>query len=341
MPFLPSRQATQMRVISLEDHFSTPLDRASIPAPKGLRASTLQHLDDRVGFSVDGGLMDLGAMRLEHMDRAGIDFQVISLTSPGAQGCPADKAVVLARDANDRLHEAVKAHPTRFGGFAALPTVDAEASVKELERCVTELGFLGACVNGHTRGEFLDAPKYWPLFEACEALGVPFYLHPTQPPAAVMASLFQGPVEPFSRAAWGFSMEAGTHFLRLVMSGVFDRFPKLTMILGHLGEGIPFVLDRMNSHTQLTCREAGLKNDVAGYMRENVVVTTSGNFSVAAFVCTVMTLGAERILFSVDWPYEKNEWGAELLARLPISPAELAKVAHQNAERVLRLAPRG
>ena len=225
-------------LITLEDHFSTPMDRGWIPAPRGLRTATIRHLDDRVGFSVDGGLLDLDQVRLDHMDKAGIDYQVISLTSPGAQGCPADLAVSLARDANDRLHDAVKRHPTRFGAFAALPTVDAAASVKELERCITQLGFLGACVNGHTRGEFLDGEQYWPMFEACEALGVPFYLHPTQPPAAVMQSLFQGPVEPFSRAAWGFSIEAGTHFLRLVMAGIFDRFPRLTMILGHLGEGL-------------------------------------------------------------------------------------------------------
>ena len=326
-----------MRVITLEDHFSTPMDRSLTPVPQGRRVSTLQHLDSRVGYSVDQGLLDLGPMRLEHMDRAGIDFQVISLTSPGAQLHEADKAVPLARDANDRLHEAIKQHPTRFGGFAALPTADPATSVRELERCVTQLGFKGACVNGHHRGAFLDDAKCWGIFEACEALGVPFYLHPTLPPAAVMQAFFQGPVEPFSRAAWGFSMECGTHFLRLAMAGVLDRFPKLTFILGHFGEGIPFVLDRMTSHTRASCQAAGLKKDIAGYMRENVVVTTSGNFSVPSFLCTYMTLGVDNILFSVDWPYEKNEWGADLLKQLPISEADRAKVAHLNAERILKL----
>jgi predicted TIM-barrel fold metal-dependent hydrolase len=326
-----------MRVITLEDHFSTPRDRSLVPPATGVRAATRRHIDDRVGFSVDEGLLDLGPMRIEHMDRAGIDFQVISLTSPGAQLPPADIAVPLAREANDLLHEAIRKHPTRFGGFAALPTADPAASVKELERCVTKYGFKGACVNGHHRGEFLDDKKHWGLFEACEALGVPFYLHPTLPPQAVMDAFFQGPAQAFSRAAWGFAMECGTHFLRIAIAGVLDRFPKLTIILGHFGEGIPFVLGRMNSHTDFTFRDMGLKKDLAGYMRENVVVTTSGNFSVPTFLCTYMTLGADNILFSVDWPYEKNEWGAQLLKQLPISEEDRAKIAYKNAERVLKL----
>jgi predicted TIM-barrel fold metal-dependent hydrolase len=326
-----------MRVITLEDHFSTPMDRSLIPPAQGVRMQTLQHLDERVGYSVDRALLDIGKMRLAHMDANGVDFQVVSLTAPGAQAHEADKAVPLARDANDRLHEAVKAHPTRLGGFAALPTADPAASVKELERCVTQYGFKGALINGHTRGSFLDDKKYWGIFECAESLGVPVYLHPTLPTPAVMQAYFQGPVEPFARAAWGFSFEAGSHFLRIVTAGVLDRFPKLTMILGHLGEGIPFVLDRMDSHTRLVCRDLGLKKDIGGYMRDNVVVTTSGNFSIPALLCTLMTLGADNILFSIDWPYEKNEWGADYLKKLPISAEDMAKITHKNAERILKL----
>jgi predicted TIM-barrel fold metal-dependent hydrolase len=325
------------RVITLEDHFSTPMDRGLVPKATGSRASMLKQLDERVGFRLDDGLLDLGDMRLEHMDRAGIDFQVISLTQPGPQGYDAATAIPMARDANDRLHEAIRRHPTRFGGFAALPTPDPAESVKELERAVTKLGFKGALVNGSTRGEFMDDRKYWGIFEAAESLGVPFYLHPGPPHPLTMKTYFEGPADAMARAAWGFAFDAGTHFLRLAMAGVLDRFPRLTFLLGHLGEGIPFVLDRMNSHTERACREFGLKKTIKQYMLENVMVTTSGNFSVPSLVCTVQTLGADRVMFSVDWPYERNEWGAEYLQQLPLSPDDLEKIAHGNAERILKL----
>ncbi len=326
-----------MRVITLEDHFATPMDRGLIAKPTGARARMLEQLDERVGYSIEDGLLDLGEMRLAHMDRAGIDFQVISLTQPGAQGYDAATAVPLARDANDRLHEAIKKHPTRFGGFATFATADPAESVKELERCVTKLGFKGALVSGSTRGEFLDDKKYWGIFECAEALGVPFYIHPGPPHPLAIKAYFEGPVDPMARAAWGFAIDAGTHFLRIAMAGVLDRFPRLTFILGHLGEGIPFVLERMNSHTERACKAAGLKKNIKQYMCENVMVTTSGNFAVPSLLCTLMTLGAERIMFSVDWPYEKNEWGQEYLKQLPVSPEDLAKITHLNAERVLKL----
>lgn len=326
-----------MRVITLEDHFGTPMDRALIPKPVGVRAQMLAQLDERVGYSIEEGLLDLGEMRLAHMDRAGIDYQVISLTQPGAQGYDAATAVPLARDANDRLAEACNKHPTRFGGFATLATADPAESVKELERCVTKLGFKGALVSGSTGGEFLDNKKYWGMFECAESLGVPFYIHPGPPHPLAIKAYFEGPVDPMARAAWGFAIDAGTHFLRIAMAGVLDRYPKLTFILGHLGEGIPFVLDRMNSHTERACKAAGLKKNIKEYMCENVMVTTSGNFAVPSLLCTLMTLGADRIMFSVDWPYEKNEWGQEYLKQLPISPEDLAKISHLNAERILKL----
>ncbi|MSQ53285.1 MAG: amidohydrolase [Betaproteobacteria bacterium] len=326
-----------MRVITLEDHFGTPMDRGLIPKPVGMRAQMLAQLDERLGYSIDEGLLDLGEMRLAHMDRAGIDFQVISLTQPGAQAYDAATAVPLARDANDRLADACKKHPTRFGGFATLATADPAESVKELERCVTKLGFKGALVSGSTGGEFLDNKKYWGIFECAEALDVPFYIHPGPPHPLAIKAYFEGAVDPMARAAWGFAIDAGTHFLRIAMAGVLDRFPKLTFILGHLGEGIPFVLDRMNSHTERACKAAGLKKNIKEYMCENVMVTTSGNFAVPSLLCTLMTLGADRIMFSVDWPYEKNEWGQEYLKQLPISPEDLAKIAHLNAQRVLKL----
>jgi predicted TIM-barrel fold metal-dependent hydrolase len=326
-----------MRIITLEDHYATPMDRALIPPPTPERAEFLKFIDERSGFSVSEALLDLGEIRLAHMDRCGIDYQVISLTHPNAQGYAPETAIPLARDANDRLHEACKRHPTRFGGFASLPTADPTAAVKELERCVTQLGFHGALVCGHTQGEFLDARRFWGIFECAEALGVPLYIHPGMPHPLAMQAYFQGPVEPMSRAPWGFAIDAGTQFLRIAMGGVLDRFPKLTIVLGHLGEGIPFVLDRMNSHTERSCRALGLKRTFKEYFLENVMVTTSGNFSIPSLICTLMTLGSERVMFSVDWPYEKNEWGMDYLKRLPVSPEDLEKITHRNAERLLKL----
>jgi len=186
------------------------------------------------GHDVMAELADIGASRLKAMDAVGIDVQVLSLTQPGTQAFPADIAIPMATDANDRLAAAVKKHPTRLAGFAALPTADPAAAAKELERAVKRLGFKGAMINGHCQGNYLDDKKYWPIFEAAQALDVPIYLHPREPHPNVMRTYFAG-YEDLALPAWGFAMETCTHFLRLMMAGVFDAFPKFTMILGHLG----------------------------------------------------------------------------------------------------------
>jgi len=248
-----------------------------------------------------------------------------------------DIAVPLAKDANDRVAAAVKAHPSRFAGFATLPTSDPVAAAKELERAIKTLGFKGTMINSHTQGEYLDNKKYWPVLEAAAALDVPIYLHPREPHPAVMKAYFEG-FEDLSTAAWGFAMEACTHFLRLVMAGVFDAYPKLKFILGHLGEGLPFWLDRFEDHTQHYMTGRGLKKTPRQYLTENLVVTCSGNFSTPAFLCTVMALGIDNVLFSIDWPYESNKLGVEFLHRLPLADSDKAKIAHGNADRVLKLA---
>jgi predicted TIM-barrel fold metal-dependent hydrolase len=208
--------------------------------------------------------------------------------------------------------------------------------VQELERAVTRLGCKGAIVNGLTAGRFLDEKQFWSIFECAESLDVPIYLHPSKPHPAVMSAYFAG-YEELAFASWGFGVETGLHFLRIVLAGVLDRFPKLTFILGHLGEGIPFMLYRINDHTQLAAIRRGLKRTVAEYVTQNLVVTCSGNFSVPALLCTVNALGIDNVLFSVDWPYESNIAGVEFLKRLPLAPPDLAKVAHRNAERILKL----
>ncbi|HEY3919702.1 MAG TPA: amidohydrolase family protein [Stellaceae bacterium] len=322
-----------MRIIAIEEHITTPLyAQKQVETPR--RVASLADRSKRVGHDVGAELADLSNSRIAAMNDAGIDLQVLSMTMPGPQGLPAADAIAVARDANDRMAAAIKAHPERFAAFATLPTPDVKASVTELQRTV-KLGFKGTMVNGHTNGEFLDDKKYWPIFEAAEALGVPFYLHPREPhPSA--AFYFSGYPE-IATAACGFTVDTQIHFLRLIFAGVFDAFPKLTFILGHLGEGLPFVLDRIEDHTALAAKRRGLKKTFAEVMRSNIVVTTSGNFSPPAFRCTLDILGIDRIIFSVDWPYESNKIGVAFLNSLGLPSADLEKLAHGNAEKLLKL----
>ena len=321
-----------MRIIALEEHFIAPWEEQNLP-PGAHRGNDREKL---LGFDVVTELLNLGDSRLAAMDEAGIDVQVLSHNQPGCQALDAETAVPMAREVNNLLFEAVKAHPRRFAGLAALPTADPTAAVKELERAITKLNFKGAIINGLTTGSFLDEKRFWDIFECAEALRIPIYLHPSKPHSSVMKAYFEG-YEELALGAWGFSIETGTHFLRLVFSGVFDAFPKLTFILGHLGEGLPFMLHRIQDQTQLAAKRRGLKRMPSEYLRENLVVTCSGNFSTAAFVCAVTALGIDKVLFSVDWPYECNLAAVEFLKRQTLDPQDAAKVAHLNAERVFRL----
>ncbi|HEY1361992.1 MAG TPA: amidohydrolase family protein [Xanthobacteraceae bacterium] len=321
-----------VRIIALEEHFILPREEANLP-PGAHRGNDREKL---LGFDVVAELLDVGSSRLAAMDAAGIDVQVLSHNQPGCQALEAEAAVPAAREVNDFLHEAVRAHPDRFAGLAALPTAAPAAAARELERAVTGLGLRGAVINGHTRGSFLDEKRYWGIFECAQALGVPIYLHPSRPHPAVMQAYFAG-YEELALGAWGFGIDTGAHFLRLVFAGVFDAFPRLTFILGHLGEGLPFMLHRIDDQTRLAAGRRGLKRSPAQYLRENLVVTCSGNFSDAAFRCAAAALGIDNVLFSVDWPYESNRAAVDFLGRQALAPHELEKVAHRNAERVLRL----
>jgi predicted TIM-barrel fold metal-dependent hydrolase len=319
-----------MKFIALEEHFIMPEEVYNLP-PGAHRGNDREKL---LGFDVVAELLNLGETRLAAMDAAGIVRQVLSHNQPGCQALDAEQAIPAAREVNDLLFEAVRAHPDRFLGFAALPTADPIAAVKELDRAVARLGFKGAVINGHTQGRFLDDKMFWGIFESAEALGVPIYLHPSKPHPSVMKAYFDG-YEELALGAWGFGIDTGSHFLRLVFAGVFDAFPKLRFILGHLGEGLPFMLHRLNDQTQLAAARRGLKRKPAEYFTENLMVTCSGNFSDAAFVCTVMALGVDNIMFSVDWPYESNVAAVDFLKRQTLSAQDLAKIAHLNAERVL------
>jgi predicted TIM-barrel fold metal-dependent hydrolase len=322
-----------MRTIALEEHYATPTFLKGPGREVAERATQSRSL--RPGLLDD--LLDLGAGRTAKMDAAGIDVQVLSLTAPGVeQADPADAAAV-ARDANDTVAEAVRQHPDRFAGFAALPTPDPAAAAAELSRCVAA-GFKGAMLNGHCRGRYLDDRFFWPIFESAEALGVPLYLHPAQPPQAVVDASYGGFSKDvsfmFANAGFGWHIESAVHALRLILGGVFDRFPKLQMILGHLGETLPFMIERVDiMHPALT----GLKKPVSAYLRQNAHYTISGFNFTPAFLTLLLEVGIDRILFSADHPYASMATARAFLDRLPVSPGDRERIAHGNAEALLRM----
>jgi predicted TIM-barrel fold metal-dependent hydrolase len=324
-----------MRIIAIEEHYSTPLYREKVRANE-FRNFYITSRSEQLGHDIVKELGDLGESRLKFMDASGVDLQVLSFTSPGAQGFPAAEAIPMAKDANDRLSAAMKAHPKRFAGFAAIPTDAPEAAADELDRCVKDLKFVGTMIHGHTMGSFLDDKKYWVIFERAEKLGVPVYLHPTLPHPGAVKAYFDG-FEDIARAGWGFGIDTSIHFLRILFAGVFDAYPKLQIILGHLGEGLPFAMHRLNDHTYRAAKRRGLKKTPLEYIRDNLYVTTSGNWYEPAFVCTLLALGADRIIWAIDWPYESNGTGMAFFEKLSLNDIDRAKIAHLNAERLLRL----
>jgi predicted TIM-barrel fold metal-dependent hydrolase len=286
---------------------------------------------------IERRLNDLGALRLEEMDEAGIDAQVLSHGAPSAQKLPADVAVDLTRRVNDRLAAVVAAHPTRFAAFAALPTADPAAAADELERTVAELGFKGAMIHGLAGGLFLDDRRFWPIFARAERLDVPIYLHPSVPHPAVMDAYYRDYAKDFPmviRAAWGYTVETATQAIRLVLSGLFDAHPRLKIILGHLGETLPFLVWRIDHALARPGQKALSFRDV---FCEHFYITTSGNFSDPALLCCIMEMGVDRILFAVDWPFVANPPATRWMERVPLSNEDKAKILSGNAKRLLRM----
>ena len=326
-----------MRTIAIEEHFLANgfrevMNRDAPSQGKGSNEAPAAKLQAKLG--------DLGSTRLKDMDAGGIDLQVISHTASGIVSLPGSDGVRLAREANDQLAAAVAAHPDRFAGFATLPMTDPEAAADELERAVRSLGFKGALINGTTGGRFLDDPSFLPILEQAVALNVPIYVHPGVPPAAVREVHYAGfdPAVSFSLSAggWGWHSEVGIHALRLILAGVFDRLPALQIIIGHMGEMIPFMLARINN--VLTPVAKHLQHTVPEYFLQNFFITTSGFFTDPPLLLALQTMGADRIMFAVDYPFSTNEQGRVFLDSASISPADKEKISHLNAERLLKLA---
>jgi 2,3-dihydroxybenzoate decarboxylase len=285
------------------------------------------------------GLTTLGERRLADMDAAGIDKQVVSLTSPGVQIMDRETAVSFAAYANDYLAEGVRARPDRYVGLTAIAPQDPQAAAKEIERGA-KLGFKGVILNSHTHDEYFDDAKFWPILEAAEALHAPIYLHPNTPSKGLIAPLLEAGLD---GAIYGFGVETGMHLLRIICSGAFDRFPNLKFVVGHLGEALPFWLFRLDYMHRASVgagryeRMKPIKRKVSDYMRENVYVTTSGMPWPPAIQFCQSVLGMDRVLYAMDYPYQYD--AAEVAAQdaLPISDADKKKFFQANAEAVFGL----
>jgi gamma-resorcylate decarboxylase len=320
--------------IGLEEHFAVPETALN---PRGTYS-------EHSWAELKRRLLELHDERLKLMDRHGIEMMVVSLNAPAVQAVPDPKAAVaLARKANDVLAAEVAKRPDRFQALAALPMQDPDRAIQELERSVKQLGFKGALVNGFSQigdpdnAVYYDLPQYRPFWAAVERLDVPFYLHPRSP-LPRDARLYEG--HPWMMgAAWAFGNETAVHALRLIGSGLFDEHPKLSIVLGHMGEGIPFGLWRIDHCNATAVKTDGrrAKRKIADYVRENFYVTTSGNFSSQALIHTILQLGADRVMFSVDWPFEEIAHAATWFDAVDISAHDRLKIGRTNAARLLKL----
>lgn len=315
--------------IAMEEHFM-------VPDFMDYFAETYPNISADIAKLAPGALMDFGDRRLAVMDENGVDFVVLSLAGPGVQAeKDAEIAQRKARSVNDFLAGEMQKRSSRYGGFAHLAMQNPAHAAEELERCVRDLGFQGAMINGQTKGEYLDLDKYSVFWERAAALEAPIYLHPGNPidhPATYSGhSELWGPV-----CSWAF--ETATHALRLVFAGVFERYPKARLILGHGGETLPFSLWRFDSRWVI-CNRGGrtLENPPSFYIRRNIAVTTSGMCSDAALRCCLEALGAENVMFSIDYPFEKTDLAAHFIETARISEAERKQVASANATRILHL----
>jgi 2,3-dihydroxybenzoate decarboxylase len=319
--------------VALEEHFAIDLTiaQSKVYAKPG------------VWEKLRADLLDVEQQRLERMAEGGTDFSILSLNAPGTQAIPdPTEAITVAQRANDVLAEFVSRHPRKLGGFAALPMQDADAAARELERCVNELGFHGFMVNGFSQiGDadtifYYDDPRFGDFWAAAAALGKPFYLHPRDA-LPQYAKVLEGFVW-LGAPTWGFAMETSAHALRLLTCGLFDRYPGLQMILGHMGECIPFHIWRIDHTLKIAPRGSPAKRAVSEYLRDNVFITTSGVFHTPALVQTMLTVGSDRIMYSVDYPFETHAEASCWFDSCEISETDRTKIGRDNARRLFGLA---
>jgi len=329
------RVGAKLKTITLEEHFASP---GWFAGPGRDFIAGLRNMGPG-GTRILQQLQEVGDMRIAEMDAAGIDVQVLSLSTPGIEQADVAEQVAIARESNDFLADVVKKNPKRFAGFAALPVAAPEQAADELDRRVRQQGFKGTLINGHSRGRYLDDKFFRPILERAEALNVPIYLHPTVPAKPVADVLYDG-FSPavswmFAAAGWGWHIETAVHVIRMILGGVFDRYPRLQVVIGHLGEGIPFMLPRLN--TTLPMGLTKLARPLAAYLRENVYYTFAGFNYPATFLDLLLEVGVERIMFSADHPYAPMLEARSFLDQIPVTAADRERIAYGNAERLFNL----
>jgi hypothetical protein len=328
-----------MRVVALEEHFTvSDLVRRIDPAAISRRGFKPRRAPPQ-GPSPMELLPEIGERRLKSMDESGITMQVLSVSGPGPDLVPGQAGIDMAREMNDHLTKVIAQHPGRFAGFACLPMQSPESCARELVRTVKELGFCGALINGTTEGRFLDHAAYDGLLAAAVQLDVPIYIHPHLPPEPVRQAYYSG-LEPgagrvLESAGWGWHSETAIHVLRMVLAGTLDKHPRLKIIIGHMGEMLPVMLARIDEVSRLDIDH--LKRPIGRQILDQVWITTSGIFSQPPFLAALQTFGIDRIMFSVDYPYAPNAKGRKFLNEVSLSPTDMEKLAHGNADALLKL----
>lgn len=329
-----------MKVIDLEAHFTTP--------------DFAEFMQRRTGGSgVRNDLLDIGEGRIKNMDAATVDVQVLSLYEPGVQQLDPAEGITWAKKTNDDLAAAIKHYPDRFVGMAAVPPQNPAEAADELERCITKLGFKGVCLTSNARDEYFDNPIFWPLFAKAEKLDVPVYLHPGGPATAI-AKGYDGYGRAFTAGAMGWGAEVSLCAARMIYSGLFDKYPGLKIVLGHMGEGLPFTIYRLDfpwrmrpapsgapatprATTTLTSMRPNIQMSAGEYFKRNFYVTNSGVYYLPAFVCTYMVLGADHMAIGTDYPVENSKGAVEWTKSLPISDADKERICHITAETIFKI----
>jgi len=307
------------------------------PPPVNSSPSTTTSVSDRdrAALSLLPRLLDLNEARLADMDASGVDMHVLSLAMPGIQIFERTRAVELVSLANDRMSEAIRRKPERFAGLASFAPQDPAAAAKEMDRAINSLKLNGFIVNSHTENAYLDDPRFAPILEAAEALGAPLYIHPRAPSDGMAAPFRDYRLE---GAAWGYGIETSTHILRMIFGGVLDRFPKLQVVIGHMGEALPFWLWRLDFMGAPGAR-AGRKNALkpSEYFQRNITITTSGVEDPLALRYCIDKIGVDRIMWAIDYPFQPTPPAVSFIESAPLSDIERAKIAYQNAERIFKI----
>ena len=332
------KKSDPLRIVALEEHVSFKRFNAEIDPQAMRRRGFLGNVESWAGPRV-AALDDGDGERLRSMDESGITVQVLSVVGPGADIVPLEASPDFARRYNDEVARLSHSRPDRFAAFAHLPLTAPSAAADELERTVREHGFCGALINGVTDGKFLDDPMFEPILARAEALDVPLYIHPGIPPESVRKAYYDGfearMSSVFATAGWGWHAETAVHVLRMVLSGALDRHPGLRLIIGHMGEGLPTMLARCDDVLGQFVRDRS--RGISETILDQVTITTSGFFALAPFIAGLMTFGADRIMFSVDYPFASNADARAYLDLLPVTPSDKIKIAHANADRILKL----